>query len=453
MGKVIRIGGGGGYAAIHLDPAEEMLKKGNLDYICFDCLSENELSLVTINKLEHPEATGYDMQLHKRMKRILKLALDNHVKIVSNMGSANPVGAAEWIAAYAQELGYTKVKVAAVTGDNVRSYLLESDHKAVENDGYIRDFGDHLIQAHAYISCEGIIEALGKGADIVVTGRMGDAAMFLGPLCYEFGWKNDDWDNLAKGTMIGHLLECGALMTGGNFADPPYRVVENIYRMGFPIAEIHENGDVFLTKVEGSGGCVTKDTCKAQWLYEITDPINYKHADVTIDVTQVEFVEVARDRIQMAGRIIGKPAPEMLKVAMGVQDGYYTQTTVWYGGPAAMERAKMAREIIKQRYEYIGFKPDAYRIFLLGQEGLYCNAPGVPEDLKLWEVGVRMAARGQDPDELEEMVHEVTGRLCETGPYGETCESFALQRRKVVKYYHTFIPRDVIKTKITYVEV
>lgn len=455
MSKVIRIGGGGGYAAIHLDPALELIEKGNIDYICFDALSENELSLVTMNKLKNPSAPGYDMQMEKRMKQLLVPAMKNNVKIVSNMGSANPIGAAMWIANFAREQGLSGVKVAAITGDNVRADLLAGDFRAAENNKLISEFGDDLIAAHAYISCESIVEALAKGANIVVTGRMGDAAMFLGPLCYEFGWKKDDWDNLAKGTMIGHLLECAALLTGGNFCDPPYRVVENMAHIGFPIAEIHENGNVFLTKVEGSGGCVTVDTCKDQWLYEITDPYNYKHADVTVDITQAGFEQVGKDRVKITGRIIGKPSPDMLKASMGVRDGYLCQSTVWYGGPNALRRAQLAKEVYEERFRFRGFKPDVYKLFLLGIEGLYGNAPGVPkaEDLNLWEVGLRLAARGQDLNELEEMVHELTGRLCEIGPYGETCESFAFQHRTVVKYYHTFIPRDLIKAQITYVEV
>lgn len=451
--KTVRIGSGGGYAAAAMDPALDSIKYGDISYICFDSLSENELSLVALEKIKDSSIPGYDLQLEKRMKKLLKPALDHKVKIIGNMGSGNPVAAAEYIAGQVKALGYTGVKVAAVTGDNVREFLLASDYKTVENDRPIRDFGDKMLAAHAYIACDGIVEALEHGADIVVTGRMGDAAMYLGALRYEFGWAADDWDKLALGTMVGHQLECEILLCGGNFTDPPYKYTPQLWRAGYPIAEVGEDGSVIFTKPEGTGGMITVDTCKEQWLYEIVDPFCYKHADVSIDITKAHFEQIGKDRVRLCGPVVGSPYPDTLKVAIGVQDGYYTQATIWVGGPGALGRAKFARDMLNARFAHLGFRPDVYKLFLLGIEGLYGDAPGVPKDLDPWEVGIRFAARGQDRAELEEMVHEATGRMTGLGPAGITCESFSLQLRDVVKYYHTFIPRDVIEMKVTYVEV
>lgn len=449
-GKVIRLGGGGGFAGDRIDAAVELAERGNIQYLCWDSLSENELSLVTMRKLSDPSFAGYDTMLESRMKEILPPAITHKIKIISNMGSTNPIAAAEYVSERLKELGH-KMRVAAVVGDNVRDYLLKGDFVTVEGRKSIREFGETLVAAHAYAPGVGIEQALGDGADIVLTGRVGDSALFLGALRHEFKWSETDWDKLAMGTMIGHQLECAAQLSGGYFADPPYKVVEQGYKLGFPIAEVHANGEVYFTKTEESGGVVSVDTCKEQALYEVHDPANYKHAEVTVDLTGVDFQQAGKDRVQMLG-VRGKPAPDSLKVALGVREGYFSTTTIWFGGPGARARAEWARETLYARFDYLGYKPDALGIFLMGIDGMYGNAPGVPKNTDPWEVGVRVAARSHNKEELENVMLETAGRMTTNGPAAPSCEHGSWSVREVVAYYHTFIPRDAIDMNVTFME-
>ena len=452
--KTVRIGGGAACAEDRVDHAVDMIERGNLDYVIFDSLSENELSQVTIKKLQDPSLPGYDLQLEKRMTKVLPAVLKNKVKLVSNMGSTNPLAAAEWVRDRTIELGYKNVKIAAVTGDWVVDYLRTSDCVTVEGKKQCKEFGEDLVTANAYIPCQCIVDALDAGADIVLTGRVGDAAMALGALRHAFGWKADEWDKLATGMMVGHMLECSAQLTGGYYADPPYKEVPYSYKIGYPIAEVSEDLSVVFTKIDGSGGVVNEDVCKEQALYEVHDPENYYHADVTVDLSHIQLRQVGKDRVLMVPHSIkGKPHTDRLKVSMGVKEGYFTSCYVWYAGPGALSRAKYARDEIYARFDYLGYKPDADKIFIMGVDGIYGDAPGVPKDLDPWEVGLRMAARSHNKKELIYMVAEVTANMTNEGPAACSCENSSLYVRDVVAYYHTFISRDVPQLKITYLEV
>lgn len=447
--KVVRIGGGGGFADDRIDAALELVEKGNLNYLSFDALSENELSQVAMKKLSDPTHPGYDRMLEYRMGRILPMALKNGVKIISNMGSTNPVAAAKYIAGLSAKLGYKGIKVAAVTGDNVLTYLksCKESYITAEQHKEVKSFGEDLIAANCYVPSYGIYEALEAGAQIICTGRIGDSAVFMGALRYEFGWALDDWDNLALGIMVGHEMECAGQLTGGYFADPPYKDVPNPFKLGFPLAEVYENGDVIFTKVEGSGGMVTEDTCKEQALYEVHDPANYIHADVIVDLSHITFEQLKKDRVLMRG-IKGKPAPEKLKVALGVKEGYFSTATVWFAGPGARTRAEWARQMLYARFDHLGFQPEALQIFLMGIDGVYGQAPGVPKNLDPWEVGVRVACRSLNKTEVEDIMMETACRMSTNGPAAGTCEHATWFVRDVVAYYHILMPREIIETKM-----
>lgn len=448
--KIIRIGGGGGFADDRIDAALELVEKGNLDYLSFDALSENELSQVAMKKLSDPTHPGYDRMLEYRMSKILPAALKNGVKIISNMGSTNPVAAAQYIANLSSKLGYSGVKVAAVTGDNVLAYIknCEENYITVEQQKDVKSFEENLIAANCYVPSYGIYEALDAGAQIICTGRIGDSAVFMGALRYELGWELDDWDHLALGIMVGHEMECAGQLTGGYYSDPPYKDIPNPFKLGFPLAEIYDNGDVIFTKVYGSGGIVTEDTCKEQALYEVHDPENYVHADVIVDLSHITFEQMGKDRVLMRG-IKGKPAPEKLKVALGVKEGYFSTATVWFAGPGAKERAEWARQMLYARFAYLDFHPDALQIFLMGIDGVYGMAPGVPKNLNPWEVGVRVACRSHNKEEVEDIMMETACRMSTNGPAAGTCEHATWFVRDVVAYYHILIPREIVETKMT----
>ena len=343
--------------------------------------------------------------------------------------------------------GFKGVKIAAVLGDDVLDLARDLKLRTVETDRDVNDFGDDLVSAHAYVPCDSIVDALAEGASAVVTGRVGDASLFLAPLIHEFGWAGDDWDRRASGIVMGHLLECAAQVTGGFFADPPYKVVPDLHRVGFPIAEVSENGEAIITKVEGTGGLVSEATVKEQLLYEVHDPNNYIEADVISDFGAIEIDQVERDRVAVRG-VRGKPRPEQLKVSLGVREGYFGGGTVYYGGPGALGRARLAEESIRKRIDYLGLKPDKLEIYLLGVNGLFGSAPGVPE-IEPWEVGIRTAAITQTQADAITIARESTTAMSNNGPAAVTARQRQYELKEVVGYCHTFVDRDRVSTSVS----
>jgi hypothetical protein len=444
---VVRIGGGSAGAEERIDAAVELAEKGKLDYLCFDSLSEVELSTIAIATRDDDSAKGYDAFAEERMTQVLPMAIRNGVKIIANLGGRDPLAAQRMLIEIARKAGLKGVKIAAVLGDDVLEDVRKLNLPTAEFGKNVRDFGDSLITAHAYIPADAIVQALSQGADMVVTGRVGDASLFLAPLMHEFGWRSDDWNRRASGIVVGHLLECAGQVTGGFFADPPYKVVPDIHRLGFPIAEVSESGEAIITKVDGSGGMVTPATVKEQLLYEVQDPFNYIEADVISDFGEMEIRQVGADRVMVSG-VRGKPQPRQLKVSLGVLEGYMGAGTIYYGGPGALGRAKLAAESIKKRFEYLKLNPKKLEIFLLGVNGLFGSAPGTPAS-EPWEVGVRTAAITATRAEAVLVAREATTTLSNNGPAAVTCRQRQYELKEVVGYYHTFIDRDKINTSVS----
>ena len=290
--RTIRIGSGAGYSGDRIEPAVELAEKGDLQYLVFECLGERTVALAQQARMKNPES-GYDPLLEERMRAVLPLCAAKGIKVVTNMGAANPVAAARRTAEIAKSLGLSSLKIAAVVGDDVLDACKDGDLPIMEFDGTIKQLGNRLLSANAYLGAEPIAQALTSGADIVITGRASDPALFLAPMIHAFGWAMDDWNLLGQGTVAGHLLECAGQITGGYFADPGYKDVADLARLGFPIGEVGEDGSLVITKVAGSGGAVTAQTCKEQLLYEVHDPKRYLQPDVVADFSQVKVEEIA----------------------------------------------------------------------------------------------------------------------------------------------------------------
>ncbi|EGH28878.1 hypothetical protein PSYJA_07853, partial [Pseudomonas syringae pv. japonica str. M301072] len=245
--KTIRIGSGAGYSGDRIEPAIELAEHGQLDYLVFECLAERTIALAQQSRLADPSA-GYDPLLSERMRRVLPFVgkgvdgTRRRLRIITNMGAANPLGAASEIRRIAADLGLTGLKVAALTGDDVLAALLQQPDRSLDNGRSLRSLGDRLISANAYLGAEGIIQALRADADVIVTGRVADPSLFLAPQMFEFGWAEDDWALLGRGTLVGHLLECAGQVSGGYFADPGFKDVPDLDRLGFPLAEIDAAG-------------------------------------------------------------------------------------------------------------------------------------------------------------------------------------------------------------------
>ena len=318
--KKIRIGSGAGYAGDRIEPAVELMEKGNLDYIIFECLAERTVAIGQQDKEKDP-SKGYNQLLDYRMEKILPMMAKNKVKVITNMGAANPVSAAERTCEIARKLGVGGLKIACVTGDDITDELDKYENEKVLEDGtLLKEKKDVLISANVYMGAEGITKALEEGANLVITGRVSDPALTIGPLVYEFGWNIDDNpDQMGQAVLAGHLLECAGQVTGGYFADPGYKDVPDLWKLGFPLIEIDETGAFTVTKVEGSGGLVSVDTCKEQMIYEIHNPKAYLTPDATADFSKVTFRQIGENQVR-AEHATTHGRPETLKVSVGYKD-------------------------------------------------------------------------------------------------------------------------------------
>ena len=444
--KKIRIGSGAGYAGDRIEPAVELMEKGNLDYIIFECLAERTIAIGQQDKMKDP-TKGYNQLLEARMRKILKLAKDNHIKVITNMGAANPVAAAEKTAEIAKELGVSGLKIAYVTPQIEKYY----DNDVLELDCKLGDIKESILSTNVYLGAEGIIEALENGADIVITGRVSDPALSIGPLVHEFGWNiKDDADKMGQATLVGHLLECAGQVTGGYYADPGYKDVPDLDRLGFPLIEIDETGKFVVTKVEGSGGLVCEDTCKEQMIYEIHNPEKYLTPDTVADFSHVTFTQVGKDRVE-AAHATSHGKPETLKVSVGYKDCFIGEGEISYGGMNCMNRAKLAADIVEKRLKLVGVEMEEFRIDYIGYNSLYKSeisdqyAPDVFPEIRL-----RVSGRTKDKANATLIANEVEA-LYTNGPAGGAGATKKVS--EIVSICSIFVPRDIIKIEVGYKEV
>jgi hypothetical protein len=411
--KTIRIGAGAGYSGDRIEPAVELAERGELDFLIFECLAERTIALAQQAKMQDPRQ-GYDPLLAERMRAVLRPCSENGVRILTNMGAANPLAAAAAIRAIADELGLPHIKVAAVTGDDVLALVTGGDY--LDDTGApVAQLGDRLLSANAYLGAQPLVDALAQGAHVIVTGRVADPALVLAPLIHAFGWAMDDWHRLGQGTLVGHLLECAGQISGGYFADPGYKDVANLARLGFPIGEVSEDGSVVITKVEGSGGCVTLATCTEQLLYEIHDPAAYLTPDVVADFSRVSMEQVGTDRVAITGAT-GHPKSGLLKVTLGYLDSYIGEGQISYAGPGALARARLAQAIVAERLQLCGVQAEELRFDLIGVNAIH-GAALSPAHGEPYEVRLRVAGRAASLKEAARIGNEVE-TLYTCGPSG-----------------------------------
>lgn len=407
--RTLRIGAGAGYSGDRIDPAVELAEKGNLAYLVFECLAERTIAVAQEARLLKT-APGYDPLLEERMEAVLPACTKKRTRIISNMGASDPRAAAAKTRDVARRLGLTGLRIAAVTGDDVLPLVRGGGAELFPPDGPLPE---PLISANAYLGAEPIMAALTAGADVVLTGRVADASMFLAPIAHEFGWAMDDWDRLGQGTVVGHLLECAGQVSGGYFADPGFKDVPNLARLGFPLAEVFASGEAIITKVQDSGGLITQATCTEQLLYEIQDPSEYLTPDVTADFSQVLFADAGRDRIRVTGGR-GRPRPAALKVSVGFRDGYVGEAQISYAGPGALARAELARDILAVRLAASPIRE--LRFDFIGIDSIL-GRPLPPAPPELYEVRLRVAARA-DVFKAAILVPREVEALYTNGPSG-----------------------------------
>jgi hypothetical protein len=436
--KTVRIGSGAGYAGDRIEPAVELATHGSLDYLVFECLAERTIALAQEARAKDP-SRGFDPMLERRLEAVLPACRERGVTIVTNMGAANPASAGACARELAQRLGCLGLTIATVSGDDVYDVVMAGDFTVAETGGPVSALKDRLISANAYIGAEPIVRALSQGAQLVITGRAADPSLFVAPLVHRFGWQPDEWAELGRATLVGHLLECAGQVTGGYFADPGRKDVDDLERLGFPIAEVPEHGPVIITKVSGTGGLVTEATCKEQLLYEIHDPSAYVTPDTVADFSRVTVTDVGHDRVAVAGAT-GRARPDVLKVSLGYRDGYIGEGQISYAGSGAVRRARLAAAVARDRLERSGISRSDLRCDLIGVSALHGEGISAAA-MDPYEVRVRVAARAASREAAQRIGEEVE-TLYTNGPAGGGGATRSV--REVVAIASTFIPRALV---------
>ena len=441
----LRIGAGAGFAGDRWEPAVELVERGNIDVIVFECLAERTIARETLARLRG-DGPGYSPNLEDRLRAVLPACAAKGIRIVTNMGAAAPLPAAHAACAVAAELDVRDFSCTVLIGDDVRDQLtVRPELTLLESGEPLETILPRMASANAYLGANAVAEAMASGALVVMTGRVADPSLFVGPMLQAFGWSYDDYEKLAQATTAGHLLECAGQVTGGYFADPGVKDVPALAQLGFPFADVTAAGDVTIGKILNAGGRVDIATCSEQLLYEIDDPAAYITPDCVLDMSAISLAEVAPDRIQLSGAR-ATPRTPSYKVSVGYFDGYLGEGQLSYGGPGAVARAHLAGDIVKERLSIRGFSFDDLRIDLIGLDSLHGPGKGRPEP---YEVRLRVAGRSESRAAAEAVGWEVAA-LYTNGPSGGAGDFSSV--REILAVQSVLLERDLVPISVKHIE-
>jgi len=449
----IRIASGQGFWGDLQTAPYDQVSKGPIDYIMMDFLAEVTMSIMQKQKKRNPEL-GYAKDLVPLVEHILPTCMEKDIKIITNGGGVNPAGCRDAIFKWARKKGIKNLRIGVVLGDDILNQLDALNAKGIalnnmETGEGLDSVREKVMSANVYFGAWPIVDALNKGAQIIITGRTTDTGLTLAPMIHEFGWKQDDWDKIAAGTVAGHILECGGQASGGNFS-ADWRAVPDIAHIGFPIAEAYPNAEIVITKHENTGGLVSLQTVKEQLLYEIGNPSNYITPDCVADFTTIQLEEVGKNRIKMFG-VKGKVATDSYKVSMSYLDGYTAIGTLTYAWPDALDKAKAADQILRTRLADLGLKFDEIRSEFMGYDSCHGPLSVMPGEIN--EVVLRFGVRGHDHAAVELFGKELAPLIL-TGPPAVT--GFAGGRPKpseVIAYWPALMPKSAVKPVVEVAEV
>jgi hypothetical protein len=452
---MVRIACGQGFWGDMLDAPVRQVNEGPIDYLMLDYLAEVTMSILQKQRARDP-AAGYARDFVPLMGEILPACVERNIRVTANAGGVNPTGCAEAVTAVARGLGLAgRLKVGTVAGDDIMGRLDELLARGVELRNM--DTGEPLStvrgrvqSANAYLGAWPIVEALRRGAQVVVTGRSTDTGLTLAPLIHEFGWAADDWDRLAAGTIAGHIIECGAQASGGN-CQYEWQTIPDLARVGFPIVEALADGTFVVTKHEGTGGRVNVPSVKEQLVYEMGDPHEYITPDCVADFTTIRLEDAGRDRVRVYG-IKGRPATEFLKVSISYSAGFKAVGTLVYAWPDAYAKARAADQILRARLERLGLRFEQILTEFVGASATHGPLAGEPST-DAPEVQLRVGVRGPDRAAVERFTKEIAPLIL-TGPPAVT--GFAGGRPKVeevVAYWPALIPKTEIEPRVEVTEV
>ncbi|HTU19478.1 MAG TPA: acyclic terpene utilization AtuA family protein [Gemmataceae bacterium] len=446
--KRVRIGNGCGFWGDNLDTPRELAEHGRLDYLTLEYLAELTMSILALQKQRHPEAgfAGDFLDVLQQLAPVLHR--QPQLKIVTNAGGMNPHGCAGRARALLDQAELKQRRIAIVHGDDLLPRL---DELLAQGHGFTNlDTGeplsairDRIVSVNAYLGCQPIVTALRQGADIVITGRVADASLTLGPAVYEFGWQWDDWDRLTAGTAAGHLIECGAQATGGLWCSWQET---DLALVGYPIADLEESGEFILTKPAGSGGAVNRETVAEQLLYEVGDPAAYLTPDVVADFTSVQLTEIGPDQVRITGAR-GKAATDRYKVSIAYRDGWTADGTLLIAGPEAAKKARRCGEMIFERLRRAGALPAHRNIECLGSGD---SVPGVLPIVDAPEVVMRVTVRDADRAVVERFTKEFAP-LVTSGPPGVTGYTTGRPTvREVFAYWPALVDKSVVVPRMQF---
>ncbi|MBK6495232.1 MAG: DUF1446 domain-containing protein [Gemmatimonadetes bacterium] len=448
--KTVRIAAGQGFWGDWLEAPVRQVEGGAIDYLVLDYLAEVTMSILQKQRSRDPGA-GYARDFVTQMERILPTIATNGVRVISNAGGVNPRACAAAVRAAADKLGVgDKVKIALVTGDDLLDELdaltaAGEPFSNMDTGAPLSDVRSQVRSANAYLGMKSIVDALDQGATIVITGRVTDTGLTLGPLVHEFGWSYDDWDKVAAGTIAGHILECGAQSSGGNLLRD-WRKVKRLEDVGFPIAEVESDGTFVVTKHPGTGGVVNVASVTEQLVYEMGDPHNYITPDGIADFTSIRLDQVGKDRVRVSG-ITGSPRTPMLKVSVAYFYGYKAVGTLVYSWPEAYDKAKAADKILRKRLATLGLSFEQILTEYVGVDATHGKLAGEPRD-DIAEVMLRVGVRGTDKAAVERFTREIAP-LVLTGPPSVT--GFAGGRpavEEIVAYWPALVAREKIEPRV-----
>jgi len=447
--KTVRLGCGAAWARDRFDHAPDLVARGQLDYLCFDSMSEVTMSAAQVARMDNASMAPYDPYLVDRMRPILRDCKRQGIRIVTNAGWLDPAAAARRLAQLAGELGIDGLKIAAVSGGVLHRAIADMGLDFNETGTPIAEARDRILSAETYLGAEGIAQALAQGADVVITTRVADGCVYLGPLAHEFGWSFDDCHAMARGMIIGHLMECGTQVTGGYFADPGYKDVPDLANVGAPIAEVTQ-ATAYITKLPGTGGLVSEATCKEQLIYEVQDPAAYLCPDCIADLTRVSFRQAGPDRVEVLIDQAGRPRTDTLKALVGLDEGYMTEEMVLFAGPGALARAELTQDILRQRFRKIGLAPRDMRMDYVGLDAVHRESTP-PARGEPYEVVLRIAIRTDTRAQAEKLRQEIDP-LAVNGTYGTgkwATTSPGSRVRPVVGLNSALVPRHRVPFQLS----
>lgn len=452
MKEPILIGNGQGFWGDSIDAPVKLVNGGPIHYVTLDYLAEVTMSIMQRQKQRDP-SKGYATDFVDLMQEILPTIVEKDIKVIASAGGVNPKACREAVLEVAKNLGLTGLKIGIVEGDDILGKLpalIESGVNFIhmETGEPLTSLKEKVLSANVYISCLPIVEALQKEAQVIITGRATDTGLVLAPMLYEFGWQEDDWNKLAAGTVAGHILECGAQATGGNFTR--WWEVPDYANIGYPIAEVFSDGTFNVTKHPGTGGLVTKDTVTEQIVYELGDPQNYISPDVKVDFTTIQLEEIDQNKVKVSG-VKGAPRTDTYKVSINYHKGFKASGTLTISGPDAYRKAQKSAEIIWQRLQNAGCTFEETNTEYLGVNSCHGEITPVPEQIN--EVVLRLAARDTNRDNIIRFGKEIAP-LITNGVPGVT--GFAGGRPKpqeIVAYWPALIDKKLVETKVTVEEV